>query len=122
MCDTNINISSSDQMNLFSFFTDIHVDNVDAFPSCPTPCNYLEVDSEIVMEDNPAMDDFITIRLDQKIEMRLIKLSFDFIHGLLPAIGGDLGLARNFLWLCITLATLLSISRRWISEKANCCH
>ena len=120
MCDSNINISISDQINLASFFTDIHVDNVNAFPSCPIPCNYLQVDTERVMDDKATINNSISIRLDQKIEVRLVKLGFDFLHGLLPSIGGDLGLTRNFLWLCITLATLLNISRRWISEKIHC--
>ena len=117
MCDNNINISSSDQMNLISFFTDVHVDNVDAFPACPIPCNDLTVDTELVMKDQAVKENFISLRMDQKIELRQIKLSFDFIHGLLPAIGGDLGLTRNVLWLFIALIALLKTTRKWISGK-----
>ena len=117
MCNKSIIISETNQKILAAFFTDIHVDNVGAFPSCPIPCNSKTVHAEMVMEDEAVMDNYISIRLDQKIEIQLIKLSFDFLHGLLPAIGGDLGLTRNLLWLSIVLITIMKLSRKSISKK-----
>ena len=119
MCNRSIIISETDQKFLAAFFTDIHVDNIGAFPSCPMPCNSKTVHAEMVMEDEAVMDDYISIRLDQQLEIQLIKLSFDFFHGLLPAIGGDLGLTRNLLWLCITLTAWIEISKRWISGQTR---
>ena len=116
-CDRNFNnLSISKQISLGAFLADIHVDNVEAF-SCQIPCKSVTVDAEMVMEDNAVSENYISIRMNQKKETIKTRLSFDFLHGFLPAIGGDLGLTRNLLWLSIAFMALLKISRGWMSRR-----
>ena len=112
-CNKSFNISVDDQINLGSFLADIHVDNVEAF-SCPIPCKSISVDAEMVMEDHAVKDNYISIRMSQTMQVIKTRFSFDFLHGFLPAIGGDLGLTRNLLWLTVALMAFFKLSKEWI--------
>ena len=107
-CDRKLNLSLTTQEELLSLFADVHLDNVDAF-SCALPCESISIWSELVMEDKATDNNYISIRLIQNLEEVITNISFDFLHGLLPAIGGDIGLTRNVLWIFLLFTTLLDV-------------
>ena len=68
----------------------------------------------MVMEDHAVKDNYISIRMSQTMQVIKTRFSFDFPHGFLPAIGGDLGLTRNLLWLTVALMAFFKLSKEWI--------